>query len=376
VTTTTVATTTVPVTTTTSTTVTVPPSTTITTTVPTTTTTLTIPLPPLGHIVLTINPGTTSCGGPRFSPPAVAPFSGEVDGTAGKIGDLGLGCLYIGGGNATALPPATIPDGASSVLDVTAISGFALTLGGSAGSGATDCTQGAGPGKHCLNGNPGTDGLGACASDTECGDQVDACAPDANCFFGPPMPVPNAANPPTSTCIVNAIAQDVTGTANLLTRATAVNASLAARLYLTGDATSPCPRCVSGTCTAGSRLGLVCSGGVGSTQTTNECPPDPLKYVGSLSPTLALGTGTSALTDSTGHFCSDQANPGAFGRFNPRTITESGAPLLGSLGSPLATTLAGVFCIPASGSDLVNAIADLPGPAAISVAGSVSIQLL
>jgi len=61
---------------------------------------------------------------------------------------------------------------------------------------------------------------------------------------------------------------------------------------------------------------------------------------------------------------------------NPRTIAESGAPLLGSLGSPLATTLAGVFCIPASGSDLVNAIADLPGPAAISVAGSVSIQLL
>jgi hypothetical protein len=38
-------------------------------------------------------------------------------------------------------------------------------------------------------------------------------------------------------------------------------------------------------------------------------------------------------------------------------------------------TLAGVFCVPASGSDLVNALADLPGPAAISVPGTISVDV-
>ena len=45
------------------------------------------------------------------------------------------------------------------------------------------------------------------------------------------------------------------------------------------------------------------------------------------------------------------------------------------LASPFATTVAGIFCIPATGSPLVNALADLPGPAAVSVSGMTSIQL-
>jgi len=36
--------------------------------------------------------------------------------------------------------------------------------------------------------------------------------------------------------------------------------------------------------------------------------------------------------------------------------------------------VAGIFCIPATGSPLVNALADLPGPAAGSVSGMTSIQ--
>ena len=87
-----------------------------------------------------------------------------------------------------------------------------------------------------------------------------------------------------------------------------------------------------------------------------------------------LTTGTTTLTDPAGLFCPDQANPGAFGRFSPRTITETGVPL-GGLASPFATTVAGVFCIPATGSPLVNALADPPGPAAVSVSGMTSIQL-
>jgi len=40
-----------------------------------------------------------------------------------------------------------------------------------------------------------------------------------------------------------------------------------------------------------------------------------------------LTTGTTTLTDPAGLFCPDQANPGAFGRFSARTITETGVPL-------------------------------------------------
>jgi len=344
-------------------------------TLPITTTTATIPLPPLGQVVLTINPGTTNCGGPGFSPPAVEPFSGEFDSASGKIADLGLGCLYVGGPNATALPPVSLADGASSVLDVTGISGLSLTLGGSDGSGPADCTRGAGPAKHCINGNTGTDGMGACASDADCGAQADSCALDANCFFGPPIPLGNPLSPATSTCIVNAIAQDVTGTADLLSGGSTANAALQARIYLTGNGTSPCPRCVAGVCTGGPRQGLACSGGVGTKGTSLECPPDPLQFIGTLPPTLALSTGTSTLANAGGLFCPGQSTPGAFGRFSTKSIRETGSPLLGSLGSPFSTVLAGVFCVPASGSDLVNALADLPGPAAISVPGTISVDV-
>lgn len=359
-----------------STTTTQSPATTTTVTVPVTTTTMTIPLPPVGMLTFTISQGSSTCGGPGFSPPAAAPFSGEVDNKLGtKVGDLGTGCLYPGGGSANALPPVAIPAGATSVLAVTGVSsGVALTLGGSPGSGPGDCTLGAGPGMHCLNGAAGSDGNGTCSSDADCG-QADACALDPNCFFGPPVPLPTPATPATSTCIVNVIAVDVSGAANLLTRATTLNASLAPQLYLTGDATSPCPQCVSGVCTAGQRQGMACSGGIGSVNTTVECPPSSTQFVGRLAVSLSpLTTGTATMTTPDGLFCPDQAQPGAFGRFSVRTITENGSPLLGT-GSPFATTLAGIFCIPATGSDLVNALADLPGPAAISVSGTVSVQL-
>src|SRR5215469_1262660 len=53
-----------------------------------------IPLPPVGMLTFTITPGSSTCGGPAFSPPAAAPFSGEVDNKLGtKVGDLGTGCL-------------------------------------------------------------------------------------------------------------------------------------------------------------------------------------------------------------------------------------------------------------------------------------------
>src|SRR6185295_7033712 len=160
---------------------------TTTPTIPTTTTTMPTPpvgcpptATPLGSISFTVGNPTTDCGGRRVTPGPAAPVTGELDdGNAVKLRDLGLGCLYLGGGQNGGLPPAAIPGGSKSVLDVSGASGLALTLVASAGTGPADCTLGSGPLRHCVNGNGGTDTMGACASDADCGSQPGACLLDA-----------------------------------------------------------------------------------------------------------------------------------------------------------------------------------------------------
>jgi hypothetical protein len=174
---------------------------------------------------------------------------------------------------------------------------------------------------------------------------------------------------------MNAIQSDVCGTADLSTGETTANAALGARLYLTGGGGTPCPQCIAGTCTAGARQGLPCSGGVGSGLTTLECPPSPAQYAGQLPVTLApLTTGTTVIGDPGGSFCPGQRTPGAFG--GPAAqIRETGSSLLTG-GTTFATTLAGAFCIPSSGSPLFDVVADLPGPGAVSAPGTMAICLL
>jgi hypothetical protein len=337
-----------------------------------------LPLPPLGTLTFTIERGTTDCGGPGLTTPPAPPFSGSVDRPDGtKRADLGLGCLYLGGGGAITLPPAMIPDGGTAVLAITGVSlgGLSLVLGGDPGSGPADCTLGAGPERRCLNGAPGTDGAGTCAADTDCpsgNGSSGACAPVAHCYFGPPVPVPLSF---LSTCIMNGIAEDVTGNANLLTLKTALSATLSSPIYLTSDPESPCPQCVAEVCTAGERVGLPCSGGVGSGNTTVECPPRAFDYVGRLTVALSpLTTATTRLASATGAFCPGQRTPGAFG--GPAgAIREAGAPLLHKLPNVFATTVASVFCIPITGNGLIDVVADLPGPGAVSVPGTAAVQL-
>jgi hypothetical protein len=347
------------------------------TAIPAVATALDVPLPPLGRLAFTIARGSASCGGPALSPPPLPPFSGEVDNPDGtKRADLGLGCLYFGGGGAGVFPGTAIPDGGTSILRVTALSitGTALTLGGDPGDGAADCTLGAGPTRHCLNGSPGLDGSGTCTTDTDCPGNVvvGACEPDARCYFGAPVPV---ALGPLSTCIVNAIASDVTGSANLVTRKTTLSANLSARVYLTSRPASPCPQCLNQVCTAGQRAGLACSGGVGSTNTTIECPPLDLQYQGRLAVSLSpVTTATTRLRDANGLFCPGQATAGAFGGA-AATIRETGSPLVSQIPDVFATTLAGVFCVPATGNSLIDALADLPGPGAVSIPGTAAVKL-
>jgi hypothetical protein len=353
------------------------------TTTSTSTTTVTladcpaVPDPPVGRAIFTIGVGSASCGDPTLYPNGPsAPFSGEVrDASNVKLADLGLGCLYTGGSFAAVLPPLSIPDGGVSVLEVASVAGTAIELTASEGTGSADCTRGSGPGKHCLNGSLGTDGNGACSTNADCGNPPGSCEEDANCFFGPPIPVPAGA---FSTCIINAIRHDICGAADLSTNTTTVSAGLAPRLYVTGDAASPCPQCVAGTCSAGARQGMACSGGVGSKNTTIECPPRPVQYAGRLELVIpALSSGTSTMTHPAGDFCPGQKHLGAFGIVtgDPTFISETGMPLAGS-GMIFDTTLAGTFCVPSSGNPIVDANADLPGPGALSATGTMSVCLL
>src|SRR4030095_8685234 len=104
---------------------------------------------------------------------------------------------------------------------------------------------------------------GLCTTEADCGGGTGNCVLDANCFFGPPIPLSSPV-PATSSCVVNAIGSDACGTADLQANTSSLSVALLARLYLTSNQAEPCPRCVAGLCTAGERAGLSCSGGLGS----------------------------------------------------------------------------------------------------------------
>src|SRR5438105_735349 len=192
-------------------------------------------------LAFTVSPGTTSCGPAGLTASgAAAPTSGQLFSdtgcsTAVATGQLGLGCLYFGGGNATNVPGGGIPDGSTSILN---ISGG--TLSGASTGDPNTCTVAAGPGTHCINNNT----MPACANDAGCGGAAGACALDANCFFGPPLPVlsppPNGA---LTTCVLNVVQTDASGTTNTATGDSSLTMPLSSRAYITGNTTSPSPQC-------------------------------------------------------------------------------------------------------------------------------------
>jgi hypothetical protein len=338
-----------------------------------------VALPPnLVSVPLTLGTGTTDCGGPGFNPPALPPFSGEVDDVNGvKLADLGLGCQYAG-----SLPAIAVPGGSTASMSVVGVTDSTLVLGGSDGSGPTDCTRGAGPDTHCINGSPGTDNQGACASDTDCGGNAGTCAPDAHCFFGPPIATGSGS---TAFCVVNTLLEDLCGTADTSGN-TQVRAIISARLYSGPSGGPPCPQCVNGACDSGASLGQQCTG-TGAANTTVECLPSAASYFTSLTVPLApLTTATSTLTHMGADFCARPATPtpvrppvcpkepipSAFGLENAGTIRETGSGLL-SGGTSLTLTLGATFCIPRTGSLLDDAIG-FPIPGAISATGTLDLS--
>jgi len=105
-----------------------------------------------------------------------------------------------------------------------------------------------------------------------------------------------------------------------------------------------------------------------------------------------ITTGTASFSNASGLFCPSQANAGAFGCAGsgaanaicpggntapvPDYVEEVGSPA-GPLDSgPGNGTLASVFCIPSVGGSLgflINGAANLPGPGATSLPGTLEI---
>ncbi len=339
--------------------------TTTTTTHPTTTTCTQGGDVPLS-LGFTNTPGTTSCGSAGFGSAPAAPFNGELDSDTAcstKINDLGRGCLYIGGGNAKAIPPGQVPSGATSFFDI-----CGSNLVASNGAGALTCTKGAGPSKNCLN----NDTLPACTSDADCAGYTAACHGVANCFFGPPLEFPNPALSALSTCVLNVIDTDASGTSDPSTGSSTVTLPLASEVYVTGNQGSPCPHCVSSQCTYGANTGGACST-TASSLTSHDCPPERGggAFQAPLSVTLQpLTTGTTTLTSASGNFCPSQKTAGAFALGTAQCIKTVGSPA-GDLtdGQPHSAIIAAAFCIPTTTNSTIDGVADLPGPGLTSLPG-------
>jgi hypothetical protein len=327
---------------------------------------------------LTIVSGTTNCGGPGLSPNSSPPQSGAVyDGNNVKLADLGLGCFYAGDGVSNALPASQLVPGTTNYLGIGSLNGLTqFTLTASDGDGPLTCSRGAGPDSFCYNGAPGTNGMGLCTTDAECGSTQDYCLPRANCYFGAPIPL-RPVSPAFNSCVMQAILTDACAAINLDTAQVSFAVALGVRMYLTQNE-PPCPGCVNGMCVGGQRDGLSCGSAFGPEGTTIECPPANDDFIGQLlvNP-LSVTTGTAEMVaDQDGFFCPGQDQPGIFGTgFAARRVVQTGQ-LIPSDPTNFVVELGGNLCLGSSGADLVDGVVGLPGPSSASVIGSVEICVL
>jgi len=186
-----------------------------------------------------------------------------------------------------------------------------------------------------------------------------------NCFFIQPIPVPNGA---LSLCIVDVVETEERGTIDLATGAIDITEHHASRVYLTSNAMSPCPRCVNGLCVGGKNAGGACTA-VGSAGTSIDCLPADRAFITALQLHEFFTTGASEKADFGAGFCADQTAAGAFGRTDAVRVTAAGAPgpQIGD-GQPHDIVLAGVFCVPPTGTPPIDALVKLPGPGVVSSA--------
>jgi len=87
---------------------------------------------------------------------------------------------------------------------------------------------------------------------------TDTCGAGNTCipYFGPPLALSAGGNP---TCVINKIASELVGNANIATGESDTDVSNVAYVYTGLGQDRPCPTCESGLCNGGARNGLSCT---------------------------------------------------------------------------------------------------------------------
>jgi len=233
-----------------------------------------------------VAPTTPPAGNACTSDADCAPAPGKC------VGDLACSGLNFGGSKETVPLPARVPDMGTSIMKVAFCTGDGSTM-------ELCFTNNTDTGTHrtCTAGGVADPDYPACVGGTSDGKtcRVDGDCPGGTCtgtipgcLFGPPLPIPNLSpgNAPTSTCLVNRVARNASGTAQCQTGETFIDLPLFTDIYLTGDlldgsapdqpqvvGVQTCPLCTK-TCTGGTNGGQPCtsdpdcSGGTCSAQTT------------------------------------------------------------------------------------------------------------
>jgi outer membrane protein assembly factor BamB len=299
---------------------------------------------------LTTTPPAGTCGTVR---------SGGPGGTIRK--NLSCGGINVGAGHST-LPEAAVPGGGVTELNAA-------------------CT-----GSTCMVSSRMASQTGS----------NDTCS-DTGCHFGPYIPLPNGN---ISACLRNSFTAPASGMLNSAAGTFAGTLPLTTAIYLTGNATRPCPPCVggtvatpnSGTCdpawltiTANPYpdAGKPCMP-LDAAGATNDCAPTSATFLSTVPLNLTpVTTGTASLANAAGLFCPFQASAGAFGCRGSGSsystcpggnvpplidhVSELGTPAGALTPGSHAMTLVSVFCVPQTGSLIVDNPVDLPGPGAVSL---------
>jgi hypothetical protein len=234
----------------------------------------------------------------------------DCQGTCGQVSSdtLDCGAVYIGGGQNSVPLPLPVPDQGLSITNITGCdSGTGvLTLGPTtpAEVGERHCTEG----RKCSSSNTPCVVNGDCPSAETC---------ETRCLLGPPMPIPDSANTPTSLCAINVVVTAASGTAQCDGGATDLSLPMATLMHLTGDLLSdtwgpvdvpgiqPCPLC-SPQCVGGANGNQPCEGDSDCPGSTCDGTPN---CIGGINHGSTCTPGSSKLSAAfpTSHDC--QVNP-------------------------------------------------------------------
>ena len=246
---------------------------------PGTTTTTTIPCAP----------GACVCPG---GTPSMLSFTTAVggSGTCGHVDaegnpnffQLNCGGLYFGGAGVAVPLPSKVPDMGSSLTKVSCnCSTLTLQPTSPTEAGGNRCTQGA-TSKRGGTCTTTADCAGPCTTGADCtpgGTCTAGSCSNANCallqctasgcLFGPPLPIPNTSHNgrATSTCVVNSLSGDASGTGDCVVGSTSnLNVPLKSTIFLNGG------DLMAMRCSGGANDGANCTGGGGC---GTVATPDP-----------------------------------------------------------------------------------------------------